>query len=592
MDVHETNAGLKVEPVGNEAFFNQTIMRLDATFASHFDGFMDYRTIRNLRSMDELKKMARAIKRNNDFKDMRYNDIFSVLIYIHYKEYAKRNTFLSRANISLSFLEDMADVPTQAYALLEAIQSNSIYVGLFDPLRFTETYNYGGFDIIILLVVHSDVVFNIKEYGVGQFDVLQSDTCTIMEAMPSGTCNSSSEFQGREFQAIIDNIYELRDNHTFLQSLQTSLRQAETFTGWNIVKDEIHNRRYTTDERYKYMIVVYAEDGPYETGQQLNVREITSRRTLLSLLDMYKAPLILDTSGALCGDETKGHYMTQYEKKMVEYNIKDIAYKKRESQREKALTEEIHEDMTSALTGVLPGRTGEEEFDCVILVDAHGGCDKSGDVIPVDAQMKLSVMRSSCFGNVSYGRNYPQRVSEMINAIRRINPSKIAIFEGLQRMFRNRKNRNAKTRPVKGTAADDAERSDPGWVFGINGSHFYNTHYEYDKSAGFRDSITVVYSNRPEFHPGAVIPLEEMSLSGLVKYLHHYGFKNPAVIEDVCHSIHGCPVEDAKGIMNGLIQKYQNLIGGKTIRKKMTRKYKSKKYFAHRNTNQNRRRGT
>jgi len=271
------------------------------------------------------------------------------------------------------------------------------------------------------------------------------------------------------------------------------------------------------------------------------------------------------------------------ENKKIAERKKNIAHMQQLKEERNRIDKENHEDdMNYILRGVTGVPLGDvEEFDCVIFVFAHGGCDKSGDVIAVDESMNLSIMRSSCFGNVSYGRNYPERIIEMITEIRKTNPSKIAIFERLQSMFRNRKNRNATTRSSKG-AEDEAERLDPGWSFGINGSHYYNTYYEFE--TGFRDSITVVYSNKPELTSGQVITLEDMSLRGLVGYLRARGFKNPAVIEDACHSINGCPVEDAMGIMKTLTGKHPNLIGGKK-----TRKYKSK-YYHRKYTN--RRRGT
>ena len=343
--------------VPDKDFYYKTIRRLDRReFRVLFPGgggFIDYKPISTVFTMnaspemDEMIKMAIAIKGDPKFRNMRYNDIFSVLMYTHYKEYAKRNDYLTRAKINRASLHKLVFDQPKADELLEAIASKEIYVGLFDPIRFIQTHEYGGFDIIILLVVHGETMGTDES-----FEFLFSDTCTVMEASPCGSCHSTPSYRK---QAIMANIHRMRDDPEFLQSLQTELRsmrreqwtghwtgtnstpewitRSSEYIGWNIVKGKMHNRSYSTDDVYNEMIVVYAEHGPFSTGQHLDVQTITSRRKLFDLLVDYKAPLILDTSCAqVCGN---GEMHRKYFAKSRELGLSGSGARKRLSRRRK-----------------------------------------------------------------------------------------------------------------------------------------------------------------------------------------------------------------------------------------------------------------
>ena len=256
----------------------------------------------------------------------------------------------------------------------------------------------------------------------------------------------------------------------------------------------------------------------------------------------------------------------------------------------KAQAEELNEhSLKRATSNVVPRRTLRSTplpFDVIVYIDHHGSCDAVGSKYleePVN-NIHLSLMRSGRYGSISVGKVETGLISTAIQDIMAKNPTKEAVFRGLQQMFRYRKqNRPVQQRDRQGAERDTVYDQDPGFEYTLDVKKFYNTFYTSDESY---NSVTVVYTADNRMKLGDKIPGYEgdtNALANIIGFLQYdKGYKNIGVIEHACNYVSN--PDDSRGYtIRGTEKarkelKKQGVFGGRTNRRKLSvRKSKSRR---------------
>lgn len=256
----------------------------------------------------------------------------------------------------------------------------------------------------------------------------------------------------------------------------------------------------------------------------------------------------------------------------------------------KAQDEELNEhSLRRATSNVVPRRATrsmQAPFDVIVYIDHHGGCDAVGTKYleePVN-NIHLSLMRSGRYGSISTGNVDTGLISTAIQGIMAQNPTKEAVFRGLQQMFRYKKQyRPLETRDrLAAELATDYDQ-DPGFEYTLDVKKFYNTFYTSDESF---NSVTVVYTADNRMKIGDKIPGYEgdtNALANIIGFLQYEkGYENIGVIEHACNDVSN-PDGSRRYTIRGKNKarqelKKQGISGGRTKRRKLSvRKSKSRR---------------
>jgi hypothetical protein len=186
-------------------------------------------------------------------------------------------------------------------------------------------------------------------------------------------------------------------------------------------------------------------------------------------------------------------------------------------------------------------RSTPPSFDVVVYIDHHGECSPITDPTLVKRRplgTNLSLMRSGEYGSVSTGGIDIKIIEDVIKDIMIQNPTKDAVFKGLQRMFRYRK----KDRPTEQRNREVSQRAEDhnrnsGWRYEITVTDYYNTYYSSDEAF---NSARVVYVDGGKMKVGDEIPGSggRNSLEKIIQYLYENGYKNIGIIEHACNYVY------------------------------------------------------
>ena len=282
--------------------------------------------------------------------------------------------------------------------------------------------------------------------------------------------------------------------------------------------------------------------------------------------------------------------MDEYERKLKEYEAETAAHERGMADI-KALAEENDHSLSlkRATSNVAPRhatRSMPSPFDVIVYIDHHGGCDAVGTKYleePVN-NIHLSLMRSGRYGSISTGNVDTGLISTAIQDIMAKNPTKEAVFRGLQQMFRYKKQyRPLETRDRLAAERDTDYDQDPGFEYTLDVKKFYNTFYTSDESY---NSVTVVYTADNRMKLGDKIPGYEgdtNALANIIGFLQYEkGYKNIGVIEHACNDVSN-PDGSRRYTIRGKNKarqelKKQGISGGRTKRRKLSvRKSKSRR---------------
>ena len=282
--------------------------------------------------------------------------------------------------------------------------------------------------------------------------------------------------------------------------------------------------------------------------------------------------------------------MARYAEEQRRHEQQMAQYAEEQARYNQTKEEERTDSLNIATTNVQPMRSlrsTPSSFDVVVYIDHHGECSPITDPTLFKKRppgTKLSLMRSGEYGSVSTGGIDIKIIEDAIKDIMIQNPTKDAVFKGLQRMFRYRKkDRSTEQRTREASQRAEDHNRNIGWRYEINVTDYYNTYYSSDEVS---NSARVVYVDGGNMKVGDEIPGSggRNSLEKIIRYLVENGYKNIGIIEHACNYVYiPGPGNSRQYTIRGLHKVRSELrekgVAGGTRKRKKSKKLKSRRKY-------------